>query len=184
MVDKRAGRLPYRSFVDSVIPGNLPKNEFANIISYLFFEGECEMKINPETLFSATNMLAMAGWLLLIFMPRWRWTSRLVISGVIPMMLATVYLVLIVTTFGRSEGGFGSLAGVAQLFQNHWVLLAGWVHYLAFDLFVGSWEVKDAQQLSIPHLLVVPCLALTFFLGPIGFLAYMLVSFKYRRAER
>ena len=142
------------------------------------------MKINPETLFSATNMLAMAGWLLLIFMPRWRWTSRLVISGVIPMMLATVYLVLIVTTFGRSEGGFGSLAGVAQLFRNDWVLLAGWVHYLAFDLFVGSWEVKDAQQLSIPHLLVVPCLALTFFLGPIGFLAYMLVSFKYRRAER
>ncbi len=52
------------------------------------------------------------------------------------------------------------------------MLLAGWLHYLAFDLFVGAWEVRDASTHGVPHVLVVPCLLLTFLLGPIGLLAY------------
>jgi hypothetical protein len=52
------------------------------------------------------------------------------------------------------------------------MLLAGWTHYLAFDLIVGSWEVRDARERGISHWLVVPCLALTFMFGPVGFLAY------------
>lgn len=54
-----------------------------------------------------------------------------------------------------------------------WLLLAGWVHYLAFDLFIGSWEVRDAQRHGLSHLLVVPCLALTFLFGPVGLLLYL-----------
>ncbi len=139
--------------------------------------------MNPEALFSICNLVAMPGWLLLIFAPRWKWTARLVVSGVVSLLLAAVYLVLIVTTLGKADGGFGSLAQVAQLFRHDWVLLAGWVHYLAFDLFVGSWEVSDAQKLKINHLLVIPCLLLTFLLGPIGFMAYHLVSLKARRTQ-
>ncbi len=140
--------------------------------------------MNAERLFSICNGAALIGWLLLALAPRWQWTKRLVLSGMIPLLLAVVYLVLIVTMFGRAEGGFGSLAQVAQLFRNDWVLLAGWVHYLVFDLFVGSWEVQDAQRLKISHLLVVPCLILTFLFGPIGFLLYHLISFKARRENR
>ena len=52
------------------------------------------------------------------------------------------------------------------------MLLAGWIHYLAFDLLIGSWEVRDARELGIPHLFVVPCLFLTFMFGPAGWLLY------------
>ncbi len=139
--------------------------------------------MNPETLFTICNLVALAGWILLIFLPRWKWTSRIALSGALPLALAAVYLVLVVTTLPKSEGGFDSLAEVAKLFRNDWVLLAGWVHYLVFDLFVGSWEVRDSQKLGVPHLIVVPCLILTFLFGPIGFLAYHLVSLKARRKE-
>lgn len=80
---------------------------------------------------------------------------------------------LLVLFFGQADGGFGSLAGVMKLFTNPWAVLAGWVHYLAFDLFVGAWEVRDAEQHGVSHLLVVPCLFFTFMLGPIGLLMYM-----------
>jgi hypothetical protein len=65
------------------------------------------------------------------------------------------------------------LADVRALFSNDFLLLAGWIHYLAFDLFIGSWEVRDARRLGIHHLTVVPCLVLTFMLGPVGLLLYL-----------
>ena len=128
--------------------------------------------MSPEKLFSLCGALVLPGWLLLVFLPRWRWTARLVCPVLIPLALAVVYLWLLATTFGRTPGDFGSLAGVSQLFQNPRALLAGWIHYLAFDLFVGSWEVRDAQRVGVHHLLVVPCLALTFLFGPVGLLLY------------
>jgi hypothetical protein len=64
---------------------------------------------------------------------------------------------------------------VRTLFENPWGLLAGWTHYLAFDLFIGGWEVRDAQRRGIPHLLVVPALVLTFLLGPGGLLLYLAI---------
>ena len=72
-------------------------------------------------------------------------------------------------------GGFSSLPAVATLFSQPWLLLAGWVHYLSFDLFIGAWETRDSQAHRIPHFLVVPCLLLTFMLGPIGLLAYFVL---------
>jgi hypothetical protein len=127
-----------------------------------------------DRVFSICSSLAMIGWLLLIALPRQR-LAHLVASVAIPVAIALVYLVLIAQHFGTADGGFGSLAEVTQLFANPALLLAGWVHYLAFDLFIGAWEVRDAQRHRVPHLLVVPCLLLTFMLGPIGLLAYLTV---------
>ncbi|HEV7890073.1 MAG TPA: ABA4-like family protein [Pyrinomonadaceae bacterium] len=137
--------------------------------------------MSPEQIFSLCGMLATAGWLLLIFLPRWRWTARLVCPVVIPLLLALIYLWLVATTFGRTPGGFGSLAEVSLLFQNPRALLAGWIHYLAFDLFIGSWEVRDARRVGIHHLLVVPCLLLTFLFGPVGLLLYFILRAGLRR---
>ena len=131
--------------------------------------------MDPEVLFSFCNLTAMAGWLLLIFAPGWKVTRRLVLSGLFPLAFAVIYMVIIIWKMPGSEGGFGSLVEVSQLFQNPYLLLVGWIHYLAFDLFVGSWEVADARKRGIRHGLVIPCLLLTFFLGPIGFLSYMLM---------
>jgi len=134
-----------------------------------------------EQLFSAASALATVGWLLLIILPRRPLATHF--AGVfIPLMLALMYLYLIATNLRGAEGGFGSLADVAKLFARPELLLAGWIHYLCFDLFTGAWEVRDAQRHEIPHLVVIPCLLMTFMLGPIGLLFYMSIrSAKLRR---
>ncbi len=129
--------------------------------------------MTPESLFSLASTIVLPGWLLLVFAPRWKWTARFICALVIPVLLGLLYLYIILVHWRGSEGGFGSLSQVSDLFQSPWLLLAGWVHYLAFDLFIGAWEVRDAQRERIHHLLVIPCLFLTFMFGPIGLLLYL-----------
>ncbi len=115
---------------------------------------------------------------LLVLAPRWAGTRRVVLSGALPLVLAATYAVLIASHYlspHDGEGGFGSLAEVRQLFRDPWALLAGWVHYLCFDLSIGIWESRDARQRGVPHLLLVPCLLLTFLVGPVGLLLYALL---------
>jgi hypothetical protein len=131
--------------------------------------------MNAEYVFSIANLIALVGWLVLIFMGRHRWAHTLVTGAILPGLLSVLYTTLLVTHWGETEGGFTSLAGVRALFSNEWLLLAGWIHYLAFDLFVGSWELRDAQGHRIPHLVMIPCLILTFLFGPAGLLAYVVV---------
>jgi hypothetical protein len=128
--------------------------------------------MTAEQLFSILNLITIVAWLAMIFLPRVRWTST-VVPVALPLLLAFVYIVLVASTVPWSEGGFSPLAAVKTLFDNPWALLAGWAHYLAFDLFIGGWEVRDAQRHGIPHLLVVPALVLTFLFGPAGWLLYM-----------
>lgn len=131
--------------------------------------------MSAERIFSFCNMAAPVGWLLMIIAPRWIVTKRLVLSGIYPLLLGLVYLTLIVLYFGEADGNFGSLQGVSQLFENPFALTAGWIHYLAFDMFIGAWEVNDSVKHNISHFLVIPCLILTFMFGPIGLLLYFVV---------
>ncbi len=130
--------------------------------------------MNPEQLFSILNLATMLAWLPLIFLPRARWAVT-VVPVVVPFLLGIVYLVLIAVTLPYTDGGFSSLAEVRALFADPLALLAGWTHYLAFDLFIGGWEVRDARRNGVPHLLVVPALVLTFLLGPVGLGLYLSV---------
>lgn len=139
--------------------------------------------MKAEQIFSIANTLALIGWLLVIVVPRWKFTRLAVLSGAVPLLLSVAYLGLVVFFFGSAEGGFDSLANVMKLFTNEWAMLAGWLHYLAFDLYVGSWEVRDAQRKGIPHFLVIPCLVLTFLLGPIGYLFYSILRFFLAKKE-
>lgn len=131
--------------------------------------------MTADKIFSIANLIAMVSWIILVIAPRFVVTRKIILSGAIPLLLSVAYLILIVLFFGKSEGGFDSLANVMKLFTNEWATLAGWIHYLAFDLFVGTWEVKDAQEKNISHWFVIPCLILTFLLGPIGFLLYSIL---------
>jgi hypothetical protein len=128
--------------------------------------------MSAEQVFSLVNMTAMAGWILLILAPPRHWASAIVAGRAIPLLLSGVYMLLIAAHWGESSGGFGSLTGVASLFASRWLLLSGWIHYLAFDLFTGSWEVRDAESRAISRRLVMPCLGLTFLVGPVGLLSY------------
>lgn len=130
--------------------------------------------MTAEQLFSILNLIAIATWLPLVFLPRARWSATLV-PVAIPAALATIYVVLAAAALMQGGGGFSSLASVRTLFGSDWGLLAGWTHYLAFDLFIGGWEIRDARRRGIPHLLVVPALVLTFLFGPAGLMLYLAI---------
>jgi Domain of unknown function (DUF4281) len=127
----------------------------------------------PDQIFSIANFAALCCWLLLIVFPGKPWVSHVVSGVVVPAAFAALYSIIIAIHFAGSSGGFSSLADVARLFSHPWLLLAGWIHYLAFDLLVGGWEVRDARERGIRQLFVVPCLILTFLFGPAGWLLYL-----------
>lgn len=130
---------------------------------------------SPDAVFGAANSLAMLGWIALGVSParaRWADAARLFAGRVVPLLLAVVYVALFARN-GMADGGFGSLAAVRRLFAVPELLTAGWLHYLAFDLFVGSWIAERGAALGLPHLALLPLLALTFLFGPAGLLAFV-----------
>ena len=136
-----------------------------------------------ETLFSVASAIAAVGWLLLVLVPKLR-PAQITAGIIIPLLLSALYLFLIVQNFSGAPGGFGSLADVSLLFSKQELLLAGWNHYLAFDLFIGAWEIRDSQRHQMPHLVMIPCLLMTFMLGPIGLLFYFAIrTAKTRKLE-
>lgn len=138
--------------------------------------------MTAQALFKIANSVSLLSWLLLIVLGRRRPIPELVTGIIVPVLLALLYVALLLAHLGGSHGNFNTLEGVAALFADPWLLLAGWVHYLAFDLFVGSWEVRDAVRNRISHFLVIPCLVLTFMFGPAGLLVYLCLRFALRRS--
>lgn len=132
------------------------------------------MMPSPDTVFALANGLALPAWIALAASPagaRWTpWTWR-VTGRVLPLAYAAVYVALLALHW-PDGGGFGSLAEVRTLFDSPGALAAGWLHYLAFDLFVGTWIAQRAAALGLPHLALIPVLALTFLFGPAGLLAF------------
>jgi hypothetical protein len=142
--------------------------------------------MTPEDIFTAANFTAMAGWVILaagvIFNNA---LLRDLIAGrLVPTILAAAYTILILLNWAGSQGGFGSLAEVASLFANPWLLLAGWVHYLAFDLAIGALIARKTFDESLPRLILVPILPLTFLFGPIGWLIFEAVRLIAPRLTR
>lgn len=138
--------------------------------------------MTPESLFQISSTVAALSWLALLILSRHDIVTRLVIPVGVCSLLGFLYLYLLIDNMGSSQGGFGSLADVSLLFQSQSLLLAGWVHYLAFDLFIGCWEVRDARRHAIPIVLIVPAMFLTFMFGPVGLLAYLLIRFVRTRS--
>jgi len=135
-----------------------------------------------ETLFKAANYAVIPFWLLLMVAPRWTWTQRLVHGPVVLLLLTPIYAYMLFGYAPSPEGfNFSSLYGVMLGFSAPHIVIAGWIHYLIFDLFVGAWETRDALRRGIPQLLLVPCLIATLMVGPIGLLLYVLVRFASKR---
>ena len=126
--------------------------------------------------------IAMIGWLIiLIASPLWFHFDRVLIGTIIT-LFCIVYAWLIFQSFSPQDASkFGSLDGVMELFQNKTLVTAGWVHYLAFDLMTGAWIKKNSLKYNITHWLIIPCLFLTFMLGPIGLLLYLIIRLFYTR---
>lgn len=127
--------------------------------------------------FSSADSFATLGWAVLILSP-WRRKWMFQITGLImPALLAIAYAVLIVPNFTSVEGaGYGSLSQARALFSADVLLLAGWIHFLAFDLAVGTYVAKRSDAIGLSRLIQAPILLLCFMFGPIGFMIFVLIK--------
>ncbi len=135
--------------------------------------------MTASMIFSAANVLALVSWIVLIFavFRRNDWLRDVLLGRFVPLAFATLYLLLIVFFFAKAPGSFDSLSNVKLLFTSDWMVLAGWVHYLAFDLFLGCWIAREAAASGMPRWPMLVILPLTFLFGPIGYLSFEVTRF-------
>ncbi len=134
--------------------------------------------MSTDTVFQLASTAVLPGWLALALAPFAPRLSDLVAAVIVPLLLALTYAGLVLAYWSGAPGGFGSLADVIALLSYPPTAVAGWVHFLAFDLFVGAWITRTARTEGIHHLLILPCLVLTFLFGPAGFLAFSALRFS------
>ncbi|EAZ82228.1 ABA4-like family protein [Algoriphagus machipongonensis] len=128
-----------------------------------------------ELIFTIVNTIAFLCWVFLFALYQKRWVYQLLFS-ITFVILGIAYLFFIIRGMGAGTGGnFDSLAHVRLLFESDEALLAGWIHYLVFDLFVGMWISHNADQRKINRWILFPCLVLTFMAGPAGLLLYIII---------
>jgi len=140
--------------------------------------------LDPQLAFSLTGPLVMAGWaglLLSLFVKQVRPIAWPAAQYAVPMILAVAYVLLIWAGFREAQGGgYGSIQEIRALFTSDSALVAGWFHYLAFDLFIGTWIVREGLERKLHPLLILPCLPLTFLFGPVGLLLFLILRFALR----
>jgi hypothetical protein len=137
--------------------------------------------MKPDQIFSICNSLALVGWIILIFLKFWSNRDQYVF-GIIIVLLAVIYSWVIFSAIDKNIfTNFSTLNGVSNLFANRQALLAGWIHYLAFDLLAGIYIIRNAQKNNINHWLTTPALMLTFLFGPFGLLLYFLLRWALSR---
>ena len=136
-----------------------------------------------ESWFWVAHLPALIGWIALLAAPLLG-DASIRIGRAAAAVLAVGYLIF----FLAAPDGLQalatdySLAGIGRLFDDPRLLLLGWIHYLAFDLWVASWEAEEGRRLGIPHWQLAPCLFLTFMLGPLGLLLFLAVRGRRRGA--
>lgn len=131
--------------------------------------------LTPDALFRYANLAALAGWLTLAvgIVLRSPVLRETLAGRAVPLGLSIGYTAIVAVHWWSGEGGFSSLEGVSTLFRSPWLLLAGWLHYLAFDLFVGAWIAADAEVHRLPRAMLIPVLPIVFLFGPAGLLLWL-----------
>ncbi|MBM0169007.1 ABA4-like family protein [Altererythrobacter sp. C41] len=144
------------------------------------------------TIFGATNLVALAAWAILLFLPRrpFAMASVLYLGIALLCLVYTVLLVLLVTgavdpvrDAGAAWSADFSLAGIKALSRSDGAVVLGWTHYLAFDLFVGLWIARDADAKGFSRIAQAPVLLTTFLAGPLGLLIWLAIRERRARAS-
>ena len=131
--------------------------------------------------FKAVNMLALVGWIALVFLPRWPALLAAVLYlgvGVLCLAYATGLIGVLSGLIPNTGGGgadFSTIAGVRAIFATDAGVTIGWTHYLAFDLFAGLWIARDGDAKYISRFLQAPILFATLMAGPLGLGLWLLI---------
>lgn len=130
-----------------------------------------------ETIFNIFNSGILLFWMLLLFFPKQSITQKVIAYPWVPLVIAFGYIYFMGMTSGTFSADFTSLNGLTKMFQNAnpQGVAAGWLHYLAFDFWVGCWILKNSQEKGVKHLWMLVPMLFTFMLGPVGIIIYTLV---------
>lgn len=128
-----------------------------------------------DNIFSLSSLLVMPFWFLMAFLPTWKWTKRIIGSAWIAAPAALLYAFLVLPNVGTvlTDVMNPELTNIASLLSTPSGATIAWVHFLAFDLFVGRWVYLDSRKRNINPFIMFPFIFFTLMLGPIGFLAYL-----------
>lgn len=137
-------------------------------------------------LFDVCNLLILLVWGLVLFFPRRKISENLISYPWVPLGISFFYSYFIVVSGGLVEADFSSLEGIVSLFKNTTPesAAAGWLHYLAFDFWVGTWIIRHSRKNEIAHLAIILPLLCTFMLGPVGIMIYSLLFFGIRQFRK
>ena len=139
--------------------------------------------ITTESVFNGINLIVLLGWVPLFIFPYSKFTRNLVDGLYIPFFLCVFYLYFLSQTEGLFSADFSSIAGILDLFKSSTEesAAAGWIHYLAFDYFVGCWIVNHSIKKGIPYIIFIIPLIFTLFAGPFGLLLFLILRLFYKR---
>ena len=138
--------------------------------------------MTPDTVFTIANSIALFSWIYLVAAARVTPNLFRVVRLAVPVLFALVYLVALFSAERDPDGGFQTLAQVSVLFTQPWMVVAGWLHYLAFDFFVGCWILEKAKSEGIGHGWIILPMIFTFLFGPVGLLLFLiLLGFRKRK---
>jgi hypothetical protein len=128
-----------------------------------------------DQIFQLSSLLVMPFWAIMIFLPHWRWTRRTIASPLIALPAALLYAALFLPQALSLLPALmdPSLAEIGTLLGTPTGATIAWIHFLAFDLFVGRWVYLDARQRSMTAWLVSPILFFVLMAGPLGFTLYL-----------
>jgi Domain of unknown function (DUF4281) len=130
-----------------------------------------------ETIFEVSTLTVLPFWALMIFLPHWRVTRGLMGSPLVCAIPALFYAALVIPRLAEVWQAVArpELSGIAALLGSPAGATIAWLHFLAFDLFVGRWIYLDSRDRNITAWVLAPLLFLTLMLGPCGLLLYLIV---------
>ena len=136
-----------------------------------------------ETIFNIFNSGILLFWILLLVLPKKVFTQKVIAFPWVPLAFAIGYAYFLSFTTGTLSADFSSLSSLTEMFQNSNPrgVAAGWLHYLAFDFWVGCWMLKNSQEKGVKHLWMIMPLIFTFMLGPVGIILYTLVLLSQKK---
>lgn len=142
------------------------------------------MPLDPDFLFAAGNTIVLAGWAMVILLPKRSPALMAVPKFAIPVLFGLVYAGITLARFHTSGGGYGSLAELRTLFATDELLVAGWLHYLAFDLFVGVWIAEQSDETGLSRPIQAVILVTAFIFPPVGLVLFLSTRAAMRATER
>ena len=140
-----------------------------------------------ENIYLWINFGILPFWLMLVVMPRSNFTQFFVNSVILPLILSATYIYVIYQAILLGEPIldlfmlYSSIENLYTIFSSESFLLVFWLHFLALNLFLGSWISRDGVKYNMPRSLVLFPLIFVYFTGPLGLVLYWVIRVFYAK---